>query len=223
MASSDPVTAAAPLEPSSPSLPSAARRFESNAALRWIALVLLSSCASPHPPAIPAYEIRERIRQVSIGQSIGEAHRIMGRDSVSKPRHPESPIPTPLHVLELVDGEGHQVRVETYVIDVWRAKGCPDFHYRDVPIAFRDGRVLSLEWNYLEWHWQSWGGSLADLRLAQDRFRCDDPAEPSVSEDSGSTSSVSPRTSKTRISDPARTGASSADTSALHNSDPTRT
>lgn len=189
----------------------------------WAVACLLACCASPHPPAIPAYEIRERIREISIGQSIDEVHRIIGRDAVRKPGHPESPIATPLHTLELVDREGRRVRVETYVIDVWRADGCPDFHYRDVPIAFRDGRVISLEWRALEWRWRSWGGSLADLRLAQDRFRCDEPAEPALPAGSGSTSSVSPRTARTRTAAPAGTGARSAGTSALHSSDPTST
>ena len=54
----------------------------------------------------------------------------------------------------------------------WPADGCPDFHYRDAPVAYADGRVISLDWNELEWTWEQLGGSLRRLRSLQDRLAC---------------------------------------------------
>jgi len=60
------------------------------------------------------------------------------------------------------------------VVGAWRSDGCSGFDYQDVPVSYLNGRVVSKQWDYLEWRWQSWGGAIADLRIAQDRFACPD-------------------------------------------------
>jgi hypothetical protein len=141
-----------------------------------VAAVLLVACATSGPPTVPAYTYRTRVRELQIGQSIPDAHATLGSDRVRKPNHPQDPFDSPLQVLQLRDRSGRSIRIETYVIEAWRAQGCPDFHYRDVPVTYVDGTLSSIGWDELEWKWADWGGSLADLRAAQDRFACDTPA-----------------------------------------------
>ena len=133
------------------------------------------ACASGHPPSVPAYEYRHRLREIVLGQSIEQVHATLGEDPVRRPARPETPIPSPFRVLEFDGPDGQEIRLEAYVIEVWRADGCPDFHYRDAPVGYVDGRVAALDWASLEWNWEHWGGSLADLRRVQDRFRCEEP------------------------------------------------
>ena len=144
-----------------------------------VAGLLLLGCISSHPHAVPAYEFRSRLRSVSIGQSIEEVHEIVRDDAVRVPNHPDAPIPSPIRTIAF-SGPAGQIRVEVYVVAVWRAEGCPDFHYQDIPVSYVNGRVVSKQWDYLEWRWQDWGGSMAALRDAQDRFACppDRPAGP---------------------------------------------
>ena len=136
-----------------------------------VAGFLLLGCIGSHPHVVPAHEIRSRLRSVAIGQSIAEVHEIVRDDAVRMPNHPDAPIPSPIRIIDF-GGPAGQVRVEVYVVEVWRAEGCSDFHYRDIPVSYLDGRVVSKHWDYLEWRWQDWGGSIADLRDAQDRFAC---------------------------------------------------
>lgn len=136
-----------------------------------IAGFLLLGCISPHPHSVPAYEIRSRLRDVSIGQSIAEVHEIVGDDAVRMPGRSDAPIRSPIRIIDFAGPAGH-IRVEVYVVEVWRAEGCSDFHYQDIPVSYVDGQVVSKQWDYLEWRWRDWGGSIADLRDAQDRFAC---------------------------------------------------
>ncbi len=136
-----------------------------------VAGLLLLGCVNTHPPAVPAHEIRSRLREVSIGQSIAEVHEIVGNDDVRMPNHPDETIPSPIRIIAFA-GPAGQVRVEIYVIRVWPGDGCSKFHYHDMPVSYLDGRVVSKQWDYLEWRWRRWGGSIADLRSAQDRFAC---------------------------------------------------
>lgn len=136
---------------------------------------LLIGCATSGPQTVPAAEYRSRIRELAVGQPIAEAHALLGSDPVRKPRHRDEPFAAPLRAVERVAPDGRRVRVEIYVVDAWRARGCPDVHYRDVPIVYVDGEVASIGWDALEWQWQGYGGSLEELRALQDRFACDDP------------------------------------------------
>lgn len=136
-----------------------------------VVAAVCAGCAS-HPHSVPAYDYRDRLSEISVGQSIDEVHAALGGDPVRRPGHPESPIPNPIRVLEFDASDGRRVRLEAYAIEVWRADGCRDFHYRDAPVLYVDGRVAALDWDTLEWRWESWGGSLSDLRNVQDRFGC---------------------------------------------------
>jgi len=136
-----------------------------------VAGLLLIGCASSHPPAVPAYEIRSRLREVSVGQSIAEVHEIVGNDAVRVPNHPDEPLTSPIRIIEFI-GPAGEVRVEVYVVGIRPDDGCNGFQYQDIPVSYLDGRVVSKQWDYLEWRWQQWGGTIADLRSAQDRFAC---------------------------------------------------
>jgi hypothetical protein len=147
------------------------RRISPLAAMLILALVTGSSCATSGD-AVPAYEIKNRLRGVSIGETIDAVHARIGDSSVRNPIRNGDPIPMPLRELRLTDADGRKILVEIYVIQAWRADGCSGFHYHDTPITYIDGMVASLEWNELEWSWPKWGGSLQVLREAQDRFSC---------------------------------------------------
>jgi hypothetical protein len=139
-----------------------------------VAVAFLLSCISTHPQAVPAYEMRSRLRGVSIGQSITEVQELVRTDAVRMPGNPDATIASPIRIIDF-DGPAGAVRVEVYVVEAWRSKGCSGFDYQDIPIVYLNGRVVSKQWDYLEWRWQGWGGAIADLRIAQDRFAC--PAE----------------------------------------------
>lgn len=137
---------------------------------------LLPACAlrGPEPggASVPAYRVRERVDRVEVGQAEAAARAALGGQPVRKPNHPQSPFPTPLRVLELCAPDGRNVRVETYVVAARPAEGCPDFQYDDVPVAYRDGAVAGVGWEYVEAHWRGWGGSLEALRAARERPGC---------------------------------------------------
>lgn len=136
-----------------------------------LAVCLLVGCISANPHVVPAYEIRSRLRRVSIGQSVTQVHEIVCTDAVRMPGSSDATIPSPIRIIEL-DGPDGAVRVEVYVVEAWRSEGCTGFDYQDIPVSYVNGQVVSKQWDYLEWRWQGWGGSIADLRNAQDRFAC---------------------------------------------------
>jgi len=140
-----------------------------------ISACLLPVCASPGPEILPPYSMRDRVERIEAGQTLADAHAVLGRTPVRKPNHPDAPFPTPLHALDLRAPDGRMVRLETYVVAARPAAGCPDFQYEDAPIVFIDGVVAAKSWEFVEWSWRGWGGSLAALRVVQDRHRC--PAE----------------------------------------------
>jgi len=127
--------------------------------------------------------MRERLRGVEVGQSAEQARAILRREPVRKPGHPDDPFPSPLHALALTTPTGERVEVEVYVVATRPARGCPDVHYDDMPVAYVDGVVAGTGWEFVEWRWRDWGGSLAALREAQDRFRCREPAAPAAAGD----------------------------------------
>jgi hypothetical protein len=147
---------------------------------------LLSACAmwarSPQAASIPSYEMRERVERVEVGQRQAAAQAVLGRRPVRKPNHPRSPFPSPLRVLELRTPVGRGVRVETYVVATRPAEGCPDFQYDDVALAFVDGAVAGVGWEYVEESWRGWGGSLDVLRTARERPGCPEEMEAPQSE-----------------------------------------
>jgi hypothetical protein len=136
-----------------------------------VAGFLLLACMSPNPHAVPAHEIRSRLRGVSIGQSIAEVHDTVRADAVRMPGNRDATIATPIHTIEFESSAG-AIRVEVYVVGAWRSDRCTGFDYQDIPVSYVNGRVVSKQWDYLEWRWQGWGGSIAELRSAQDRFAC---------------------------------------------------
>ncbi len=123
--------------------------------------------------------MRARIARVEVGQSREQVHAILGDAPVRRPGHPDDPFATPLRTLELATGAGSAVRVELYVVAAQPAEGCPDVHFRDVPIAFVGDTVAGTGWDFVERSWRGWGGSLAALREARDGRRC--PPPPAVS------------------------------------------
>jgi hypothetical protein len=137
---------------------------------------LLPACSmlapAPQAASVPPYSVRDRMDRVEVGQAQAAAQAILGRQPVRKPNHPQSPFPTPLRVLELRAPDGRNVRLETYVVATQPARGCPDFQYDDVPVAFIDGVVAGKGWEYLEENWRRWGGSLDALRAARQRPSC---------------------------------------------------
>jgi hypothetical protein len=137
----------------------------------FVAGLVLLGCISSDPRTVPAYEIRSRLRAVDTGQSIAEVHDIVGADAIRVPGRPDETIPSPIRVIDF-NGTAGRIRVEVYVIDAWRSDGCAGFEYRDIPVSYVNGQVVSKQWDYLEWRWQAWGGSIAKLRTAQDRFAC---------------------------------------------------
>jgi hypothetical protein len=154
-----------------------------------IAALTLASpgCAGDPPPAVSApdadpviqsWAMRERVARVEVGQSRDQARAILGDAPVRKPGHPEDPFPTPLRSLELAPGAGPAVRVELYVVASYPAQGCPDVHFRDVPIVFVDDVVAGTDWAFVERNWRAWGGSLATLREARDGRQCPLPPLP---------------------------------------------
>ncbi len=136
-----------------------------------VAGFLLLGCISQDPHAVPAYEIRSRLRGVSIGQSIARVHEIVRADAVRIPGNPDATIASPIRIIDF-GGPAGAIRVEVYVVEAWRSEGCSGFDYQDIPVSYVDGQVVSKQWDYLEWRWHDWGGALTDLREAQDRFAC---------------------------------------------------
>ncbi len=126
--------------------------------------------------------MRDRLREVEVGDTLEQAHARLRRDPVRKPGHPGDPFPTPLHVVQLEAPDGRRVRLETYVVAARRAEGCPDFHYEDVPVVYVDGIVAGMTWEFVEWRWRNWGGELGRLRALQDRYRCSEPEAPERSQ-----------------------------------------
>jgi hypothetical protein len=147
---------------------------------------LLPACAmwapSPRAMSVPSYEMRDRVQRVQVGQAQAAAQRVLGRQPVRKPGHPQSPFPSPLRVLELRTPDGRGVRVETYVVATRPADACPDFQYDDVAVAFVDGAVAGVGWEYVEESWRGWGGSLDALRAARERPGCPEEMEAPQSE-----------------------------------------
>ncbi|MGH0029136.1 MAG: hypothetical protein ACQGVC_05065 [Myxococcota bacterium] len=137
----------------------------------------LVACQSPGPPSVPAHVLRERHRAVEIGQTRAQVRDQMGDVPVRRPGHPDAPFPTPYREVELRPPGGGSLRLEVYVVATRPAEGCPDVQYDDRPVAYRDGRVVATTWEELEWGWRDWGGDLASLRAAQDRFVCDPDLE----------------------------------------------
>lgn len=133
----------------------------------------LAACQSPGPPSIPAYEMRERIRELAPGQTRSEVRRVLGSLPVRKPGHPDAPFATPHRVGAFTTPAGDRVRLEVYVVATRPAEGaCPDVQYDDAPVAYLNDRVVALDWDALEWRWREWGGDLGVLRALQDRFVC---------------------------------------------------
>jgi hypothetical protein len=156
-------------------MPRCARRIAAPF-LVWIPLAWAVGCASaPADPtgAIHDYAMRERVAAVEVGQTLDEAHAILGDAPVRRPGHPERPFPSPRSALTLTARDGASVRVEVYVVATRPAEGCPDVHFEDVPIAFVDGVVEGKGWGHLERRWRTWGGGLQALRSAQERRRCE--------------------------------------------------
>ena len=139
------------------------------------AAVVAVGCASTGTGSVHGWAMAARLRQVEVGQSIDAAHLILGRDPVRKPGHPKDPFPSPTMALDWETPKGQAARVELYVIAARAAKGCPDVHYEDVPVAYLDGVVVGTSWEFVEWSWRSWGGSLHRLREIQDSYRCVEP------------------------------------------------
>ncbi len=137
---------------------------------------LLPACGllapEPQVTSVPPYGVRDRMDRVAVGQPQATAQAILGRQPVRKPNHPQAPFPTPLWALELRTPDGRSVRLESYVVATRPARGCPDFQYDDVPVAFVDGVVAGKGWEYLEENWRGWGGSLDALRAARERPSC---------------------------------------------------
>lgn len=148
------------------------RRAGLGVVLLALAGQLLACRSDTGPPSVPDYAMRNRMRGVAPGQSLERVHEILGTDAVRKPRHPDHPFPSPLHAVDLTAPDGRRVRVETYVVAARPEEGCPDFRYEDRPVVFIDGVVAGTDWEYVEWNWRSWGGSLERLRALQDRLRC---------------------------------------------------
>jgi hypothetical protein len=140
-------------------------------------LALLSAapiaCRSPAPTRVPAHELRERHREIRVGESLAQVHARMGALPVPRPGHPDAPFPTPYRVTSFRTPGGDTVRLEVYVVAVRPADGCPDVQYEDAPVAYLNRRVAALSWDDLEWRWRAWGGDLGVLRALQDRFVCD--------------------------------------------------
>lgn len=143
----------------------------------WLGL----ACQSPPGAAsIAAHTLRERHREIRPGQGWEEVRARMGELPVRRPGHPDDPFPTPYRAIRWRTRDGDEVRLEVYVVAVRPADGCPDVQYEDAPVAYRNGRVVAVSWDDLEWRWREWGGDLAVLRAIQDRFVCpgDPPPEP---------------------------------------------
>lgn len=145
-------------------------------ALAALLAVCTPGCVTSRGGAVQDWVMRDRLRAVEVGQSADAVHALLGGDPVERPGHPDDPFPSPLHELALTTPAGERVRVEVYVVATRSAPGCPDVHYEDTPVAYVDGVVAGKTWEFVEWHWREWGGALADLRAAQDRFHCPEPS-----------------------------------------------
>jgi len=162
----------APASPTSPSVPGS-----SSEAAGGSSSGAQKAHASDLPPPIKAQRYRERLREIEIGQTQEAVHARLGNAPVKKPRHPESPLPTPRYVIAFERADGVPIRLESYIVKVRRRDGCPDYTFDDVPITFVGGVVYALDWDSIEWEWEKWGGDLSELRAAQDRFTCEEASE----------------------------------------------
>lgn len=142
----------------------------------------LPQTATDERPVSPRW-YRDRMRRVEVGQTLAEVHDRLGDAPVRGARRNDPPIPAPRYVVEFARDDGVPVRLESWVVRVHRRDGCPDFTFDDVPITYVDGVVWGLDWESVEWEWEKWGGDLAVLRAAQDRFTCLDPDWESEDED----------------------------------------
>ena len=129
-----------------------------------------TACAgrAPDAGAIQPWDLRERLRDVEVGQSAERARARLGRDPVHRPGRPGEPYPSPLRTLELTDASGRTVRVELYVVEAYAADGCAGAVHRSEPVAFANGAVIAVGWDAVEAGWRGWGGTLAALRDARD-------------------------------------------------------
>jgi len=141
----------------------------------WLAAVGCAGASGEAPHLVHDFTMRERVARVQAGQTLEEAHAILGDAPVRKPGHPDDPFPTPHRALELVAATGEPVRVEIYVVAARTAEGCPDVHWDDEPVAYLDGVVAGKGWVFVERRWRGWGGSLEALREVQNRHRCPVP------------------------------------------------
>ncbi len=154
-------------------------------ALGLAAAALACACAVPAPDvadmpapggAVPAWELRERVRRVEPGQPRDAALAILGRDPVERPGHPDAPFASPWRELALVARDGSRARVELYVVEAFPAEGCPDVALRTAPVAFAGDTVAAVGWADVEARWRAWGGTLEALRDARDTTECLAPA-----------------------------------------------
>ena len=110
-----------------------------------------------------------------MGQSSEEVRALIGSARVRRPGSRDQSFPTPLRRRSLLTPEGRSVELELYVVGAVVAKGCPDVHAVLEPVVFVDGVVAALDWDYVETHWRSWGGTLEALRGVRNALACPFP------------------------------------------------
>lgn len=154
------------------------------AAIALGAVLALAACAPPpvaleeaptasrngdriHPAAL-----ERRLGRVQPGQSLEEAHQLIGQPRVRRPGADGGTFPSPLRRVALETPEGRQVELELYVVSAAPAEGCPDVHAELAPLVALDGEVAALDWDYVERHWRGWGGELAALRQLRGLHDC---------------------------------------------------